>query len=245
MQRKAILLGLGAAALLGGGLWLGRASSATPATADPPVQPTASVRAAAIPAPVSAPRAARTPALPSRSTVATPGLTADLTASDPKVRRAAIREAARDSDLDPAVLLAASRDPDLEVGFVATAALGKRYADGSVAASELVARATDRSLHDRVRIGALNGLGVIAAPEAAALLVELVARGSVMERASAAILLVHQDPVLAIPALIAALGDSDEHVKANALESLRARSRGRDFGTDAAAWQAWWRSQAH
>lgn len=245
MRRGTLVLGLGAAALLGGGLWLGRASSAMTAATDTPAQRTAPVRAAAIPAPIPAPRAARTPALPSRATVATPGLAADLTAADPKVRRAAIREAARDSDLDPAVLLAASRDPDLEVGFVATAALGNAYADGSVPAAELIARATDRSLSDRVRISALNGLGVVAAPEAVALLVELIARGSVMERASAAILLVHQDPVHAIPALIAALGDPDEHVKANALESLRTRSRGRDFGTDAAAWQTWWRGQQH
>lgn len=241
MQRGALLLGLGAAALLGGGVWLGLASSAT---ADSPAPTAPPIRSAAIPASSAPPsRAARTPTLPSRTTVATPGLAADLTASDPRVRRAAIREAARDSDLDPTVLLTASRDRDLEVGITATTALGKRYADGSIPASEMIARATDRSLDERVRGSALNGLGVVATPEAAALLVDLLAHGSVLERASAAILLVHQDPELAIPALVAALADAEEHVRSNALESLRSRSRGRDFGTDAAAWQAWWRGQ--
>jgi len=240
VQRGTLLLGLGAAALLGGGLWLGRASSAT---ADAPAQPTAQIRSATIPAPVAAARAARSPSLPSRTTIATPGLAADLTATDPKIRRAAVREVARDADGDLAVLLSASRDPDLEVGITAMAALGTRYADGDVPATEIIARATDRGLNERVRGSALNGLGVVAAPEAAALFVDLLAHGTVIERATAAILLVHQDPALAIPALIAALGDADDQVKANALESLRTRSRGRDFGTDAAAWQAWWRGQ--
>jgi len=64
-----------------------------------------------------------------------------------------------------------------------------------------------------------------------------------MAAASAAILLVHQDPELAMPALIGALADTDELVRSNALDSLRARSRGRDFGTDAAAWRAWWQAR--
>lgn len=242
MSAKAILLGLGAAALLGGGLWLSRSSSST---AEAPTAPPAQIRSAAISAPTPASRAARSPSLPARATVAAPGLAADLTATDPKIRRAAIREAARDPNVDSTVLLTASRDPDLDVGITATIALGKRYADGAVPAAEMIARATDRGLDDRVRVTALNAIGLVASPEGAALLVDLVAHGSVMERASAAILLVHQDPAVAMPALIAALGDADDHVKANALESLRSRSRGRDFGTDAAAWQAWWRGQPH
>lgn len=242
MRRGTLVLGLGAVALVAGGLWL-RSSAAT---ANAPAQPAAQIQVAAIPVAPAAPaatRGTRSPALPSRPRVATPGLTADLTAADPRVRRAAIREAARDPDLDSAILLGASRDPDLEVGITAMIALGKRYAEGVLPATEIIARARDRSLDDRVRVSALNAVGVIAAPEAAALLVELIAHGSVLERATAAILLVHQDPELAMPALIGALGDADEQVRANALEALRTRSRGRDFGTDAAAWQAWWRSQ--
>lgn len=240
MSGRAILLGLGTAALLGGGLWLGQSSSTTAGSSAPPA---AEIRSAAITVPAPAPRAARAPSLPVRTPVATPGLAADLTATDPKVRRAAVREAAGDPDLDPALLLVASRDPDLEVGITATIALGKRYAEGDVPVAEMIARATDRGLHDRVRVSALNAIGLVASAEGAALLVDLVARGSTTDRASAAILLVHQDPELAIPALIGALGDSEEQVRANALESLRARSRGRDFGTDPASWRAWWQGR--
>jgi len=237
---RAIVLGLGAAALLGGGLWLARSS---PAPADVAAPAPASVRAAAIPAPAPAARSARMPALQPRGAVATPGLAADLGDADPKVRRAAIREAARDPQLDPAVLLAASRDRDLEVGITATIALTKRYADGDVPVGELIARVTDRGLNERVRLTALNGIGLVASTDAAALLVDLVAHGSPIERASAAILLVHQDPEQAMSALIGALADTDELVRSNALDSLRARARGRDFGTDAAAWRAWWQAR--
>lgn len=244
MSTKTLLVGLGAAALLVGGLWLSRSMTATAtSTSESPAPPPAQIRSAAMPARLPAPRAVRSPGLPSRSTISTPGLAADLTATDPKVRRAAVREAVRDPDLDPAVLLAASRDPDLDVGITATIALGKRYADGTIPAAEMIARVTDRDLNDRVRITALNAIGLVASPEGAGLLIDLVAHGSAMERASAAILLVHQDPELAMPALIGALADADEHVRANALESLRSRSRGRDFGTDVAAWQAWWQAR--
>ena len=238
---KAIVLGLGATALLGGGLWLARSSS-EPAPVAATATPT-SVRSAAISVPAPAARAARMPVLQPRGTVATPGLAADLGDADPKVRRAAIREAARDPQLDPAVLLAASRDRDLDVGIAATIALGKRYAEGDVPAGELIARVTDRGLNDRVRLTALNAIGLVASADGAALLVDLVAHGSPLERASAAILLVHQDPELAMPALIGALADTDELVRVNALDSLRARSRGRDFGTDAPAWRAWWQAR--
>jgi len=108
-MKTGLLLGLGAAALLGGGLWLGRSSTETPAAAPAPA---ANVRSAALPAVGGAALAARAPALPQpRRAAAAPGLSADLADSDPKIRRAAIREAARDPNIDPAILLAASRDP--------------------------------------------------------------------------------------------------------------------------------------
>lgn len=183
---------------------------------------------------------ARAPALPQRPQPSA-ALAADLVDANPNVRRAAIKEAR--ADADPAVLLAASRDSDLSVGVLATEALGQRYAKGELPVGELIARATDPSLNDRVRVTALNGLGVISSPDAANLLTDLLARGTQLERGSAAILLQHQDPELAIPALIRALADADETVRANVLESLRARSRGRDFGSDAGAWTAWWQSR--
>ncbi len=244
---RASILGAAAVGLVGIGLWLGRAASPPPDRAGAPSELgtiTAPVAAAA----VTPTRSVRTqaPVLPARrpnaSPSVVPGLAADLVDPDPKVRRAAVREVVRGGDSDPAVLLVASRDPDLGVGMMATERLGTLYAEGAVPLSELVARATDHGLHEKVRITALNGIGIVANPDVASVLVELMTRGDLGERRSAAILLVHQDLALATPALIGALGDSDAIVQANALESLRARSRGRDFGSDAGAWRAWWQA---
>jgi HEAT repeat protein len=182
------------------------------------------------------------PELPTKPVA--PGLAADLKDSDVKVRRAAVREAALDANADPQIFLAASHDPDREVGVAATEALGKMHARGQVPANEMLARATDKSLDERVRVTAINGLGTVASPEAAKALAELVHRGDVLERRSAAILLAHQDVGIAIPALIDALGDADDVVRTNAQETLRLRARGRDFGSDAAAWRAWWTSRS-
>lgn len=193
--------------------------------------------------PAPKPREARvaavraSPALPTKPVV--PGLAEDLADPDPKVRRAAVREAT-----DPQALLAASRDRDLEVAIFATEALGKRYAQGEVPVEEMIARATDHAFDERVRVSALNGLGLVGSPESARTLVELVHRGDVVERRSAAILLAHQDPQAAIPALIDGLADADEVVRANALEALKARARGRDFGPDQNAWRSWWQSRS-
>jgi HEAT repeat protein len=246
-----IPLFLAAAGLLAGGVWLGRSSSPAPASAAV-VAPTSAAPAGAAPdqpSPSSlrpsarslarSPSLARPPAAP-----ADPGLAADLSDADPRVRRAAVRELAAAPGVEPALLLAASRDPDLQVGVTATEALGKLHGEGAISARDLIARATDHKLDERVRVTALNGLGVVSSPEAAALLGELAARGDLGERRTAAILLAHQEPAAAVPALIALLGDADEYVRSNALESLRARARGRDFGTDAAAWRAWWSARS-
>jgi hypothetical protein len=233
-MRAKVLLGVGAATLLAAGVYLGRSStSAAQVSAPSPVAATAPPPRARVSMPTPAPHRAK----------ATPALAADLTDANPRVRATALRDAAKDPDADPAILLAASRDPDVNVAMIATDLLGKRYAEGAVPMQEMLDRARDRGLHARVRTGALNGLGVVAAPEAAALLSDLLAHGDLLERRSAAILLVHQDPEVAVPALISALGDADEVVRANALDALRTRSRGRDFGRDAAAWQAWWQSR--
>ena len=248
MRAPILALGLGVAGLVGFGVWLGRSS--TSSTASPAIQTAAAdAGSARVLAPAVVPaRAARTPApvLSARrtTTAPAPGLAADLVDADPRVRRAAVREAARNGDGDPAVFLAASRDRDVDVGAGAMDALGKLYAEGAVPLKEMVARATDHGLDPRVRVSALNGLGVVANGDAAVVLAELLARGDVDERRSAAILLAHQELAVAVPALIAALRDGDEYVRANALESLRGRARGRDFGNDATAWQAWWQARA-
>lgn len=94
------------------------------------------------------------------------------------------------------------------------------HATGAVPAAELIARASDHALNERVRVTAMNGLATTPSPEAAAFLADLLARGDTAERANAAILVGHQDLEIAVPALIRALGDSSEQVRANAAESL-------------------------
>lgn len=241
MTGPTVLLAGCATVLVAGGFWLGRASSSSA-----PVTPSAStspVRTAQLPplAPRVEPSVApaRAPAVPAIA----PDLLADLRDGDVRVRRAAMHELASDRDADVQALLAATRDADLEVSGTATDALGKAYRDGRVPASELVARVRDSSLDPKVRGLALNGLGAVASREAAAVLVDLVQHGTVDERAGAAILLRNQDLADAVPALIGALGDSDARVRELAHDSLASRARGRDFGDDRAAWQAWWNAR--
>lgn len=237
MSTRTVLFATCLAALLGGGYWLARSSSAGASAPSSASASSSGGRTASVPVAthVSASRAVA-PALPSPVAA---DLVADLRDADPKVRRAAIHEAAG-SDVDAQLLLDASRDRDLEVGVVATIELGKAYKDGRVAVSELVTRAQDSSLDPKVRSAALSGLGVVPSPEAAALLAGLATNGSTDDRASAVILLRNQDLALAVPALIGALGDAEPRVRELAHASLTARSRGRDFGEDRAAWQAWW-----
>lgn len=240
MSGRTILIATCVAALVGGGYWLGRSASSSAPT--PTATSSAPTRTASLPvAGVTSTRAVTPPALPSRT--ADPTLAADLVDRDPKVRRAALHEVVRDGDVDVRVLLDASRDHDLEVSATATEALGKAYAQGKVAFGELAARAQDSSLDEKVRMSALGGLGAVTSPDAATLLARLATSGSTNERAASAILLQNQDPTVAVPALIRTLGDVDAHVRECAHDSLKTRSRGRDFGEDRAAWQAWWDSR--
>ena len=230
MQRSTIITAVAAAGLVAFGVWLGRASTQKPQA--PAQQEVAPADQNTIPVTIErTPR--RAPALEKRS--APPAVAADLVHTDPKIRRAAVREVE-----DPKLLLEASRDADVEVAYLATQSLTKLYADGQISAKDMHARATDRNSPERVRNTALNGFGQIASPEAAATLAELVERGDVVERRSAAALLAKQDPAIAVPALIGALDDEDQWVRSQAIDALKTRSRGRDFGTDAAAWRAWW-----
>jgi hypothetical protein len=245
MNQRIVTLVVGAGAVAAFAFWIGRSSNDVAQAKPALVEPTPSTIARAeeraripAPRPTPAPTLARRPPEPSA------GLGADLVASDPKIRRAAVLEVAWSADPDPKVMLIASRDSDAGVARTAMTSLGKLYEAGQVPIAQMIALATDRSITDRVRIVALNGLGVVPNSEAADVLVKLLGSGDTLERRSAAALLGNQDPQLAVPALIRALGDSDEYVRSNALESLRGRSRGRDFGTDAGAWQAWWQAQS-
>jgi HEAT repeat protein len=234
---KTLFFVAGAAALLGAGVWIGRSSSTSEAA--PAAQVAAAPQAAPAPRPSArpTPMPALTKPAPSRE------LLADLEDADAKVRRAAMREVVRKTDADPQLLLKAARDPDIVVGVLAIDALGHMHRDGVVPATELITLASDTSLNERVRLTAINGFGQVQSPESAAYLADRLANGDTFERLNSAILIGHQDLDVAVPALIRALGDSEERVRANALESLRNRSRGRDFGTDAAAWQSWWQSR--
>jgi hypothetical protein len=239
MRGKLLALAAGGAALLGAGIWLGgqHASAQQP-------QVTAKLEHG-----TSSTQVTR-PALPTVTRSATtkapmPGLAADLRDPDPQVRRNAIAELAQSGAADPQTLLAASRDANLDVALAATEGLGTLYRNGAINASDLVARATDPNAPAKVRVVAINGLGTTASPESAAALASLLRSPDDYARRSAAILLVHQDPAVAMPALIAALRDTDDNTRANAHESLRTLARGRDLGDDAAAWQRWWAERTH
>jgi hypothetical protein len=117
------------------------------------------------------------------------------------------------------------------------------YRDGRISAQDLAGRIADRNAPEKVRVAAINGLGLVPAHDGATVLADLLAHGDVVGRRSSAILLAHQDAQVAVPALIGALGDADEQVRSNAHESLHAFARGRDFGQDAGAWQRWWQSR--
>ncbi|MBL9015502.1 MAG: hypothetical protein JNL83_15060 [Myxococcales bacterium] len=243
MRGSHLALGMAAAGVLGLGIWIGRSSSASSEAAPAPTQPAASSaepRSAALPARATAPAPTQPPTL---AKPVSRMLAADLEDSDPKVRRAATRDLAKHPDSDPQRLLALSRDADVGVGILAMEGLGRLHASGNLPAAELIARVGDHALDEKVRTAAFNALGVVPSPEAAQYLAGLLANGSSFERLNAAILIGHQDLEVAVPALIRALSDGEPRVRDNALETLRTWTRGRDFGSDAAAWQAWWQSR--
>jgi hypothetical protein len=161
----------------------------------------------------------------------------DLADPDPVVRGRALHSGAGDD----ATVVAAVRDPDLSVSAIAAEQLVRRYRDGAFSTRELTELYQDRSLGLKPRIAILNGLADQPDDQVGALLEQALARGAtVEERRAAANLIAFQDPALAIPALVAALGDDDQWVRSNARDSLRQLANGRDFGEDAAAWTAWW-----
>lgn len=233
MRRWIIALGLGAAVACVG------AFSSSSSNANDRVRP----RVESVePAPVRTARTPSLPVLPRRTKTGLPGLSADLLAADPKVRLAAVREVARSGDVDVAQLLAASRDPDPSVAAAAIAGLASSYADAQVPVADMIARANERTGGPRIHTMALNAVGSVPHPDTAKLLGQVATSSSVGERRAATALLGNQAPEDAIPLLIAALSDADEYVRDNAANGLRTLSRGRDFGTDAGAWQAWWQS---
>lgn len=235
MSRRTLAIVLGGA-ILGLGLWLGRSSSSSSSKVQ-----IESTEQRAEPIERAPARRAQAPVLPALQRPAK-GLAADLVASDPKVRLAAVREVVRTGD-DAQTVLVASRDPDFSIAGIAIGALGSLYAAGQVTTADMLARAADRTGGPRIHLMALNAVGAVAHPDTAKFLGQLATTGSVVERRAASALLGSQAPDDAIPALIRALADEDEYVRDNAITGLRSLSRGRDFGTDAGAWQAWWQAR--
>lgn len=232
MSNKAKLLAFGALLLLAAGIWIGRATQAKPMA--PQAQLMATVARPVFESP-------KRPAI--QRPAISPDLATDLKDANPRVRAIAVRDALRDG-ADADVFRAAVRDPALDVGIAGAEGLGKLHASGEVNAQEMIAIATDHTLNDRVRVATLDGLGLVPSADAARALADMARRGDTVEKRSAAILLAHQDAEVAVPALIDALGDADAVVRGNALEALRGKSRGRDFGPDAGAWRAWWQSRS-
>lgn len=226
-MKKALLVAL-LAALAGVAFWISRQTDDDPAPAPVAVTPVVERPAGSV---AARPKLARPPAQ----------IAADLTSLDAKVRRSAVREAARNEDAR--ALLAAARDADLGVARTAIGVLNKLAASGKVELRDMISLATDRSMNDGSRGLAINGVGAIKHPDAAAMLIEMLATGTELERRSAATLLARQEPEVAVPPLITALSDRDELVRTQAVESLKVLSGGSDFGTDAGRWRAWWQSR--
>src|SRR4051812_10366786 len=213
-MKRPLLLVAGAAALLGAGMWIGRSSSST-SEASPATEVAVAPRTATLPPTTTHALPPRQPQL-ARPAVTAP-LLADLADSDPKIRRAAMRDLVKSGEADPQQLLKAARDPDVGVSILAIDALGRMHAAGTVPAADLIALGADHALNERVRLTAINGFGQVPSPESAAFLSDRLANGDTFERLNAAILIGHQDLEIAMPALIKALGDSEERVRANAL----------------------------
>lgn len=166
----------------------------------------------------------------------------ELRDPSPSVRFSAIEDLARDPSPEAVeAVVSAVGDSDLSVGLRAGEALGRLYMEGRVPVETMIEKGGDPTIPFKSRMGVLSALSRKPDPAAAAYLVRLAKTGSPEERRMAVGMLGYQGPDVAVPTIIEALEDSDEWVRYNAAEALRHISRGRDFGRDRAAWEAWWR----
>lgn len=247
MSRAKLLGGAAAIVLLAfAGAWLAvtvsRGGAAPARQAAAPAPAAVSAREPPATRPVRAPAAApRQGARAAASGAASEALARDLADPDPRARGAALRtiEQAPAAEWVDEVE-GAMRDSNPSVSATAADVLGRLYQEHLVEPRRMVEHYRDGALPFRTRSALLSGFGQQPTDEAAQLLLELARSTDERERRAAAILLANQEPRVAVPALIEALGDRDEWVRANARESLTRLARGRDYGEDVAAWRAWW-----
>lgn len=157
---------------------------------------------------------------------------------NPAVRQVAVEDLARNGSVES--LADAVSDPDVGVGFRAGELLGELYRKGQVPVEVMIEKASDASINFKARMGVLSALSMTPNKKAATYLLNLLETGIPEERRMAAGMIGYQGSESAVPALIDALDDQDEWVRYNANEALQHLSRGRDFGQNRAAWQAWW-----
>jgi HEAT repeat protein len=166
---------------------------------------------------------------------------ADLADADAARRRRAVRDLARAPSAEATrALLDAAYDRDLNVSVMAAEALDAAYRDGHVGADVLAARYRDARLPAKTRTATAAVLLRQPSPEAVAFATELAGGADPEARRFALGMLIHQDPLAAVPLLLTGLRDADEWVRYNAAEALRTISGGLDHAQDPAAWSAWW-----
>ncbi|MBI2891524.1 MAG: HEAT repeat domain-containing protein [Nitrospirae bacterium] len=166
----------------------------------------------------------------------------DLSDADPGVRLQAIESLAESPTPEAIESIARSMsDADQAVSFNAGQKLGELYLKGDAPRSLLIERARNRMLRFEDRMGVLSALCRKPDPDVQPFLLSVLKTGAAEERRLVAGMLGYQGPDVAVPPIIEALEDSDEWVRNNAAEALRHISRGRDFGLNRAAWEAWWR----
>lgn len=145
--------------------------------------------------------------------------------------------------LDPAFaapVLEAITGADESVKSAAADALGRLYIEGHVTDEKIIELLQDQTLTIKVRLRIASAFSRVAGPVNADFLKTLLKTGTPDERRFATGMIVYQGVDVAAPALIEALADPDDSVRANAVEQLQYISSGQNFNQDAAAWLSWW-----
>lgn len=168
-------------------------------------------------------------------------LTTDLQNPSPQIVASALRKIRRQPTRETArAALATVQHTDPNVSAMATAVIAKAYAEGLIETGE-IANAIEHSdrLPEKTQFGLYRALATKPTQEATTMLADLAQSGPVGLRRSAVLWLAACDRNVALPALLAALRDTDEYVRDQARQSLVHLSDGPDLGLDRDAWQRW------